>query len=75
MVYGQPIKNVIHEKFGDGIMSAIAFSADVQKKTSDAGDRVVITFNGKVGHSYAEVQLAQALLTLLGQWLPYAWSS
>lgn len=49
MVYGQPLKHIIHEKFGDGIMSAINFSCDVQKKTTEAGERVVITFNGKVG--------------------------
>lgn len=46
-VYGETIKEVIHEKFGDGIMSAIDFSMDIQKQEDPKGDRVVITLNGK----------------------------
>ncbi|ARG56120.1 cyanase [Mycobacterium kansasii] len=46
-VYGEAIKELIHEKFGDGIMSAINFSVDVHKKTHSSGDRVVVTFDGK----------------------------
>ena len=46
-VYGGAIKELIHEQFGDGIMSAINFSVDVQKKAHPSGDRVVITFDGK----------------------------
>ena len=46
-VYGQAIKELIHEQFGDGIMSAINFSVDLQKKTHPSGDRVVVTFDGK----------------------------
>jgi cyanate lyase len=46
-VYGGAIKELIHEQFGDGIMSAINFSVDVQKKPHPAGDRVVVTFDGK----------------------------
>ncbi len=46
-VYGDTIKALIHEKFGDGIMSAIDFSMDIQKENNPAGDRVVITLNGK----------------------------
>ncbi len=46
-VYGPAIKAVIHEEFGDGIMSAIDFSIDIQKKPDPAGDRVVITLEGK----------------------------
>lgn len=46
-VYGMPLKAVIHEKFGDGIMSAIDFSMDVAKEENPKGDRVVITLNGK----------------------------
>lgn len=46
-VYGGAIKEVIHEQFGDGIMSAINFSLDLQKKSHSAGDRVVLTFDGK----------------------------
>jgi cyanate lyase len=46
-VYGETIKEVIHEKFGDGIMSAIDFSMNIDKQENPAGDRVVITMNGK----------------------------
>ena len=46
-VYGGAIKELIHEQFGDGIMSAINFSVDMQKKSHPSGDRVVVTFDGK----------------------------
>jgi cyanate lyase len=46
-VYGPAIRELIHEKFGDGIMSAINFSIDVDKKPHPAGDRVVVTLDGK----------------------------
>jgi cyanate lyase len=46
-VYGGAIKELIHEQFGDGIMSAINFSVDIQKKSNPAGDRVVVTLDGK----------------------------
>jgi cyanate lyase len=46
-VYGTTIKAIIHEMFGDGIMSAIDFEMDIQKKEDPKGDRVVITMNGK----------------------------
>lgn len=46
-VYGPALKEVIHEQFGDGIMSAINFSLDLQRKPHPGGDRVVITFDGK----------------------------
>jgi len=46
-VYGDTIKEIIGEKFGDGIMSAIDFSMDIEKEKNPLGDRVVITMNGK----------------------------
>ena len=46
-VYGTSWKELIQEEFGDGIMSAIDFEMDIQKKPDPKGDRVVITFNGK----------------------------
>lgn len=46
-VYGPTLKALIHEEFGDGIMSAIDFELDIQKKEDPKGDRVVITMNGK----------------------------
>jgi cyanate lyase len=46
-VYGETIKELIHEKFGDGIMSAIDFSMNIDKEENPAGDRVVVTLNGK----------------------------
>jgi cyanate lyase len=46
-VYGLPLKDVIQEQFGDGIMSAIDFSLTVAKQEDPKGDRVVVTMNGK----------------------------
>ena len=46
-VYGTTIKAVIHEMFGDGIMSAIDFEIDIQRVPDPKGDRVQITYNGK----------------------------
>ncbi|CAK6689460.1 cyanase [Synechococcus sp. CBW1006] len=46
-VYGMPLKDVIQEKFGDGIMSAIDFTLHVDKEANPAGDRVKITMCGK----------------------------
>jgi cyanate lyase len=46
-VYGTTIKALIHEEFGDGIMSAITFKMDVEREDSDQGPRVKITYNGK----------------------------
>jgi cyanate lyase len=46
-VYGGAIKELIHEQFGDGIMSAINFSVNVEKKPHPGGDRVVVTLDGK----------------------------
>ena len=46
-VYGPAIKELIHEEFGDGIMSAINFKLDVSRRTDPSGDRVVVTFDGK----------------------------
>jgi cyanate lyase len=46
-VYGTTIKALIHEEFGDGIMSAITFNLDVQKEEAQEGPRVKITLNGK----------------------------
>jgi cyanate lyase len=46
-VYGPAIKAVIHEMFGDGIMSAIDFEIDIQKQADPKGDRVIVIYNGK----------------------------
>jgi len=46
-VYGLPLKDVIQEKFGDGIMSAIDFTLHVDKVEDPKGDRVKVTMNGK----------------------------
>ncbi len=46
-VYGTTIKAVIHEKFGDGIMSAIDFEIDIERVSDPNGDRVKLTYNGK----------------------------
>jgi cyanate lyase len=46
-VYGVTLKAMIEEEFGDGIMSAIDFQMDVRREENPAGDRVVVTMNGK----------------------------
>ena len=46
-VYGTTLKALIHEEFGDGIMSAIDFQMDIQRKPDPKGDRVVVTMDGK----------------------------
>ncbi|ODN01880.1 Cyanate hydratase [Orchesella cincta] len=47
LVYGNTIKELIQEKFGDGIMSAIDFKMEVEKEEDPAGDRVRIVMSGK----------------------------
>ena len=46
-VYGTTIKELIHEEFGDGIMSAIDFSLDIQREQDPKGDRVRVELSGK----------------------------
>ncbi|MDR3443654.1 MULTISPECIES: cyanase [unclassified Dyella] len=47
-VYGTTLKALVHEKFGDGIISAINFKLDVQKiDDPEGGSRAVITLDGK----------------------------
>ena len=46
-VYGTTIKELIHEEFGDGIMSAIDFSIDIVRQPDPKGDRVNVVLSGK----------------------------
>jgi cyanate lyase len=46
-VYGGTLKELIEEKFGPGIMSAIDFTLSIEQQADPKGDRVVITMNGK----------------------------
>ena len=46
-VYGLTMKELIHEEFGDGIMSAIDFSMDIQREADPKGDRVNVVLSGK----------------------------
>ena len=46
-VYGTTIKQLIHEEFGDGIMSAIDFSMDIVREPDPKGDRVNVVLSGK----------------------------
>ncbi len=46
-VYGTTLKALIHEKCGDGIMSAIDFEMDIERVADPKGDRIKITMNGK----------------------------
>ena len=46
-VYGTTFKELIHEEFGDGIMSALDFRMDLKREPNPAGDRVNIVMSGK----------------------------
>lgn len=46
-VYGTTIKELIHEEFGNGIMSAIDFSMDITREPDPKGDRVHVVMSGK----------------------------
>jgi cyanate lyase len=46
-IYGATIKELIHEEFGDGIMSAIDFSMDITRESDPKGDRVNVVLSGK----------------------------
>ena len=46
-VYGTTLKELIHEEFGDGIMSAIDFSMELTREPDPKGDRVRIALSGK----------------------------
>lgn len=46
-VYGTTFKELIHEEFGDGIMSAIDFNVNLTREANAAGDRVSIVMSGK----------------------------
>jgi cyanate lyase len=46
-VYGTTIKELIHEEFGDGIMSAIDFALDISRESDPKGDRVKVVMSGK----------------------------
>ena len=46
-VYGTTFKELIHEEFGDGIMSAIDFKMDLSREPHPMGDRVSIVMSGK----------------------------
>jgi cyanate lyase len=46
-VYGTTFKELIHEEFGDGIMSAIDFKMDLTRESDPKGDRVKIVMSGK----------------------------
>jgi cyanate lyase len=47
MIYGTTIKELIHEEFGDGIMSAIDFKMDISREPDPKGDRVKVMLSGK----------------------------
>jgi cyanate lyase len=46
-VYGETIKELIHEKFGDGIMSAIDLTMNLDRQADPNGDRVRVVISGK----------------------------
>ncbi len=56
-VYGTTLKELIHEEFGDGIMSAINFGFTVEREPDPGGDRVVITMSGKfLPHDWRQIE-------------------
>ncbi len=56
-VYGTTLKELIHEEFGDGIMSAINFGFTVDREPDPDGDRVVITMSGKfLPHDWRQIE-------------------
>lgn len=46
-VYGETIKEIVNEKFGDGIMSAIDFTMHIEREEDPKGDRVKVVMSGK----------------------------
>jgi cyanate lyase len=46
-VYGETIKEIINEEFGDGIMSAIDFTMNIERQQDPNGDRVQVVVSGK----------------------------
>ncbi|RMD77993.1 MAG: cyanase [Gammaproteobacteria bacterium] len=46
-VYGETFKELVHEQFGDGIMSAIDFHMEIEREAHPAGDRVRVVMSGK----------------------------
>lgn len=46
-VFGEAFKELVQEKFGDGIMSAIDFDMDIERVPHEKGDRVKVTMSGK----------------------------
>lgn len=46
-VYGHTIKELINEKAGNGIMSAIDFEMSVEKVPNPKGDRIELKISGK----------------------------
>ena len=46
-VYGTTLKELIHEEFGDGIMSAVDFEMEIERLPDPRGDRVKLTLHGK----------------------------
>lgn len=71
--YGQAYKAILNEKFGDGIMSAIAFSTKVEKETDDKGvEWAIITLRGKWCVLMADKMFLCCLLIILTHRLPYS---
>ena len=46
-VFGEAFKELVQEKFGDGIMSAIDFDMEISRVTHEKGDRVKVEMTGK----------------------------
>ena len=71
-VYGTTIKELIHEEFGDGIMSAIDFSMDIQRENNPNGDRVNVVLSGKF-LPYKSYWLKKLDWKAILKWLFFDW--
>lgn len=67
--YGYAYKAVLNEKFGDGIMSAIAFSTSVEKEVDNDGVTWVSNQDPDIKGQWTDVQ--QVNIKLRGKWLPF----
>lgn len=46
-VFGEAFKELVQEKAGDGIMSAIDFEMDIEVEPTPKGDRIKVVMSGK----------------------------
>ena len=70
-MYGNAIKAIIHEKFGDGIMSMIDCKVNIERKADPKGDRVLLTFEYVILYP-GNLGPAHSMPICSGKFLPYS---